>query len=121
MIDTLMEARLDARLAIGVFVFTTAARLAQLRFANTPRDVWNATRDIAFAGAVIHAAFFFFRFFAEILQFHLWPEDMLVVLRTLVWLLLIPVLVSWVVAMNRWIIEPLPGQPPAIPNEGTAP
>ena len=118
---TIVDAGLDARLAIAAFITTAIARIVPLRFANTPRDVWNAAKDIVFAGVVIHAFVVLLRLFAEVFQIHLWPDEVRVNIHAVIWVVLLAILPLWIIAMYRWITIHQPGQNPAISNEGTAP
>jgi len=118
---TIVEAGLDARLAIGIFIITAMARLAPLRFAHKPRDIGRATTDLIWSAAFIHAAVFLLRLFAEVFQFHLWPQEIRVNLQAFIWLILLAILPLWIIAMYRWMTIHRPGQNPAISNKGTAP
>jgi len=118
---TIVDTGLDARLAVAVFLITATARIVPLRFATTRLDVWNAVKDIAFAGLVIHAAVFLLRLFAEVFQVHIWPDAIRVNLHASIWILLLAIFPLWIVAMYRWNTAHRPGQALAISNTGTAP
>ena len=99
---TMVDAGLDARLATAVFFITATARIVPLRLATTRLDVWNATKDIAFAGIVIHAVVVILRLFAEVFQIHIWPDEVRVNLHAVIWIILLAIFPLWIVAMYRW-------------------